>query len=81
MQYLRCKCGKLEAWTSMGGRRCKVCDECGSDLAESPDLHRDPPDDHDFKDQGYSQKTGEKLPDKCWHCGAVREDAVEEANK
>jgi hypothetical protein len=48
MRDFRCKCGKLTAYGSMDPPRCCHCDECGSDLASAPGLHRDPPADHDF---------------------------------
>lgn len=42
MRYYRCKCGKSEAWGSMGPYQCSRCSVCGSDLAEGPESHRPP---------------------------------------
>ncbi len=42
MQYFRCKCGKSEGWSSMGVSRCRVCPECKSTLAQSPEGHGEP---------------------------------------
>lgn len=47
MRYVRCKCGNLTGWTSMGTPRCLGCPDCGSDMAGHPDAHRDPQP-HDF---------------------------------
>ena len=51
MQYYRCKCGKAEAWTSMGVSKCSKCGDCGSDLAQGADSHREPVD-HNFVASG-----------------------------
>lgn len=43
MQYLRCKCGNREAWTSgESPKPCQTCDKCRSTLAYSPDSHQVP---------------------------------------
>lgn len=42
MRYLRCKCGRRQAWSSMGTWPCDRCDDCLSDLAEGPNEHHDP---------------------------------------
>lgn len=42
MQYYRCKCGKREAWSSMGVTQCQGCPECGTNLTQHPDDHKDP---------------------------------------
>ncbi len=42
MRYFRCKCGERTAWSSMGIYPCERCSKCGSDLAESPNSHREP---------------------------------------
>jgi hypothetical protein len=47
MRFMRCRCGELTCWTSMGSPRCHVCEKCNSTLAESPSSHLDPIP-HDF---------------------------------
>jgi hypothetical protein len=42
MQYYRCKCGKMTAWTTMGVHACTKCPKCGSDLAQGPESHSEP---------------------------------------
>ena len=42
MRYLRCQCGKLESWSSMGSPACYACDVCGVTLAESLAGHASP---------------------------------------
>jgi len=39
MQYMKCKCGKSECWTSMGHPSCDVCEDCGSTLGYGPNSH------------------------------------------
>lgn len=43
MIYYRCKCGDSTSWSSMGSPHCRRCSKCGSDIAMSPEMHRDPP--------------------------------------
>jgi len=42
MQYMRCKCGKCEAWTSMGVPACAGCSECNTTLETHPEHHTTP---------------------------------------
>ena len=70
MRDFRCECGKLTAYGSMDPPRCRHCDECGSDLASAPTLHRDPPADHDFS--ATSTERGMDGPVEipvCLYCG------------
>lgn len=57
MRTLRCKCGELVVWTSMGQPACQTCPKCGSVPAGHPDHHPEPIP-HDFVTK-YDQNTGE----------------------
>ena len=57
MQYYRCKCGKSEAWTSMGVSECATCKHCGSDLAMGPEGHAETPAPHEYVAK-YNEDTG-----------------------
>lgn len=50
MRYMRCKCGKHAAWTSMGHAECDGCGECNTTLEESPSQHREPAP-HDWREE------------------------------
>ena len=61
MRYLRCKCGKREAWTSMGVPRCTGCEKCGTTLDETPGTHEAPhPHTWSAPEWGIDPKTGER---------------------
>jgi len=66
MQYYRCVCGEMESWTSMGVPNCLSCLKCGSDLAQSTTLHRDP-EPHEYATR-YDTTTGApyEVCLKCW---------------
>ena len=79
MRYMRCKCGKREAWTTMGHYACQGCEECGTTLAESPDGHSTPIP-HDWREQ-WKQSRADEPPQKeriCLRC-MKREDIPAEA--
>lgn len=61
MRYFRCKCGKTTASGSMEPPRCATCEDCGSDLASAPSLHRDPVP-HDMRPDGFCRHCGEHAP-------------------
>lgn len=77
MQYYRCKCGKMTAWTSMGVSACSRCGQCGSDFARGPESHEDP-EPHDYVTQ-YDQNTGAPY-ERCRRCGE-RKSALEARNE
>lgn len=67
MQYMRCKCGNVEAWTSgESPKACHVCKECGSTLAYSPDSHLDP-EPHEWEVR-YDSRTGKPSYRLCVRC-------------
>lgn len=70
MKYYRCKCGKAEAWGSMGPRACQGCKECGTTLNSGPDGHRTP-EPHEWVPQ-YNPNTGVRESDVCKDCMAKR---------
>lgn len=69
MRYMRCECGKSEAWTTMGHPSCSACPKCGKTLAESPDGHREP-EPHDWLvEWKIDAKTGERWQERiCGRC-------------
>lgn len=70
MRYYRCKCGNRSSLSSYGPPACAKCAQCGSDLAEHPDEHRDPVP-HDFS--GARLRDG-KTTVVCCYCRNSRED-------
>lgn len=74
MQYLRCKCGKREAWSSMGGgRNCSGCPDCNTTLEISPELHKEL-EPHKFV-QRFKASDGSRDQDLCVTCLATQEPA------
>lgn len=68
MQYYRCKCGHRESWGSLPPDRCQRCEKCGSDLAFSPESHREPIE-HDFSAVNTVETDdGPKLLTRCRYC-------------
>lgn len=60
MRYMRCKCGKREAWTSMGVPDCAGCPDCNTTLEESPEHHSEPAP-HEWREEWTIDKqTGER---------------------
>ena len=51
MIYYKCKCGKLESWSSMGATTCKVCKDCGTTMACNPRDPRTEPTPHDWYEE------------------------------
>ena len=78
MQYYRCKCGKREAWSSMGVRDCQGCSECGTTLAQHPDYHKDTAP-HEWVKR-YNQNTGKPYM-VCENCMKIEEDSYIESQK
>lgn len=77
MRYYRCKCGERQSWGSMPPYPCQKCPACGSDLAESPDLHREPQD-HDWRTQQVETDNGPQPITRCSWCG-TRKPAMDAA--
>jgi hypothetical protein len=46
MNYYRCKCGRMESWSSYGPARCLLCTKCNTTLADSPEGHLTEPEPH-----------------------------------
>lgn len=61
MRDFRCKCGKATAYGSMDPGPCATCEDCGSDLASAPNLHREPAP-HDPGPDGFCRRCGEPTP-------------------
>lgn len=72
MQYYRCKCGSVTAWTSMGVAPCTSCKKCGSDLAQGPEGHAESPAPHEYVTR-YDQTTG-KPYEVCSVCMGKKEE-------
>lgn len=71
MLTYRCKCGDNVSWGSMPPFVCQSCPKCGSDLATSPSLHREPAP-HDFIPRLVETDEGEKTLSRCRYCGRTR---------
>ena len=69
MRYMRCKCGELTCWTTMGSPQCVGCPKCNTTLAESPEGH-DTPAEHDWREEWTIDKaTGERGKERvCLRC-------------
>lgn len=72
MKYLRCKCGKREARTTMGHPDCDGCDVCKTTLEESPSLHREIAEHRLEERWRIDEKTGRRwLEAECSRCHFV----------
>ena len=72
MQYLRCKCGKLEAWTS--GEKlaeCLGCKECGTTLNTGSNQHKAPMP-HEFIDTSVETDNGPAVLSRCKYCYRIK---------
>jgi hypothetical protein len=70
MRYLRCRCGRDEAWSSMGSPACEGCDVCHTTLASHPAEHRTPAP-HLFRESKWhvDRRTGERWQERrCVRC-------------
>jgi hypothetical protein len=76
MQYYRCKCGKATAWVSYGPYACNKCNDCGSNLAWSPDSHQEPKP-HEFKAHDIDTDEGPKPLSRCIYCHRTRKQIEE----
>lgn len=78
MRYYRCKCGKHQAWSSMGVADCGGCDECQTTLAEGPNGHRDIAP-HEWREEWEIDKeSGERWKERiCLRC--MKRERVESA--
>lgn len=66
MRYLRCKCGKTEAWTTDGEIACQGCEVCNTTVVGHPDRHKEPAP-HTPK-MRYSSETGKPSHMYCERC-------------
>ena len=71
MIFYRCKCGEREAIGSMPPPQCARCRKCGSDLASSPDRHREP-EPHNFVAHQVETDEGPKPLSRCSYCFGSR---------
>ena len=67
MQFYQCKCGKRRCWGSDSPNVCSKCNDCGSNLAWSPNSHQDPVP-HEFIPQ---QGGGDKV---CKYCYRTKKE-------
>jgi len=75
MIYYRCKCGEIQAWSSMSIPDCDGCYKCKTTLAPNPELHK-PLQKHEFIIK-YNEDSG--LPYKvCHRCWKKREQIIKE---
>lgn len=75
--FYRCKCGRAQAWSSMGVSLCDVCPDCGSNLALGPDSHRDPAP-HDMAlVQEIATDQGKATITRCRHCHLTAAEIAE----
>lgn len=78
MQYYRCKCGSSQSWGSMGPALCASCSKCGSDLATSPELHREPRP-HEFRVEKVMAETDDGEVEvgeisRCFYCSRTKKE-------
>lgn len=66
MRYLRCKCGKYEAWTTDDEIPCQGCPECNTTVVGHPDRHKTP-EPHTPR-MRYSSSTGKPERMYCVRC-------------
>lgn len=78
MQYYRCRCGKREAWGSMGPAACSGCKDCGTTLDMTPELHRTP-EPHDFEAHPVETDQGGATLSRCRHCHRKKAQLEREA--
>lgn len=76
MQYLRCKCGNVTAWSSMGTYDCEGCSECQTTLAAHPNNHR-PLQPHKMV-TSYNQNTGKPYK-RCANCGHIDDETYKQS--
>lgn len=73
MNYYRCKCKKLESWSSYGPAKCLICKECGTTLGGHPDDHKTEAQPHDWyeeeKTSTYRGVVTREHTRKCLDCG------------
>lgn len=72
MQYMQCKCGERQCWTSMGCPSCETCEKCGSTLGYGPNSHPEP-----TPHRVRAEITGGKVEAHCMRCFEKR--PIEEA--
>ena len=73
MRYYRCKCGGTESWGSMGPTPCQRCKKCGSNLAGSPESHREP-EPHKWMPSTVETDEGDKILTVCVWCGVSKRE-------
>lgn len=76
MRHLRCKCGKITAWTSMGTQDCDGCEDCKTTLAGHPDNHKKLKP-HVWKTM-YNQSTGKPYK-RCSKCSELDVESYKKA--
>ena len=73
MQYLKCKCGKMESWTTEGILPCQFCSDCGTTLAGDPKGHREPTP-HKFIREVRERNGIPKIQLRCLICHHIEDD-------
>lgn len=74
MRYYRCRCGKEEAWTTIGVTACNWCAACGTTLAESPEGHSEVRTPHRLEATTVRTDEGDATLSRCKWCGRTRAD-------
>ena len=74
MQYYRCKCGFMAAWTSMGVPCCSWCEKCESDLAPSSDMHNTKRIPHEMTAHSVQIDAGHAVLSRCRWCMRTRKE-------
>lgn len=76
MQYYRCKCGKRQAWGSMGPSPCSGCLECNTTLEQYPSLHKEPKP-HEMIATTVETDEGEATLSRCKWCYRSKKELEE----
>lgn len=75
MRYRRCRCGKIESWSSgLDPQACEGCLDCNTTLEVYPDAHKEriP---HDFVERTVTEDGKTTDESYCRLCGISRESA------
>lgn len=68
MRSWQCKCGKLRGFGSDGPSRCAYCDDCGTTVETSPEMHETTRRPHEYYQMQVETDEGMKTLSRCRYC-------------
>ena len=74
MKYYRCKCGKWEAWSTLGVVPCDWCEDCQTGPAEYPGRHPAERTPHRMVRHQVMTDAGASFLSRCQWCGRQQAD-------